>query len=194
MAHLVASDKDDFRRSGSGDGGVENHDAFGGDEAGDVSVDRGGFLARVHPEHTLGRNVFSGSLDQFLEAGGKRGIFLRERLEPVEQRIDHERLEKEHEQQDGQRREPKVKPPAPRRFANNGIGKPNQNDAQNDADELAFGPVPKPRALALHRKAVLPRNPVFVDAGGQLKDIDREDHQRRKDEGLEKALGEFAFG
>src|SRR5215470_19662051 len=122
------------------------------------------------------------------------GIFLRERLELVDQRIDDERLEKENEQQDRQRHEPKVKPPAPRGFANNGIEQPNQNCPQNDANELTLGPVPKPRAPALHGKAVLPRNPVFVDAGGQLKDIDREYYERRKDEGLEKALGESVFG
>ena len=115
-------------------------------------------------------------------------------FEFVEQWIDHQGLEEENEQQDGQRNEPEVKPPALRGFADHGIQKPYQNGAENNTNELAFGPIPKPRSPALDGKAVLPRDPVFVDAGGQLEDIDRENCQRRKEEGLEKALREFVLG
>src|SRR6266702_3355824 len=45
-----------------------------------------------------------------------------------------------------------------------------------------------------HPWTVTPGDPVFVDARGELKDVDRENQKRRKDEGLEEAFGGFAFG
>ena len=194
MAHFVAGHEDDLRRGGSGNGGVQDHDALGGAKAGDVSVDGSGFLAGVHPEHALGRNVDGSALGQFFEAGGERRIFLLERLEFVEERIDHEGLKKVNQQQNGQRNQPKVKPPAARGFADDGIEKPNQNDAEDNGDDLPFAPIPEPGAPTLHGKTVLPRNPVLVDARGQFEDIDGKDNQRRKDEGLERAFREFALG
>src|ERR1700722_8815075 len=103
VTHFVPSDEDNLRRGHLGDGCIPNYDSFRSAESSDVSVEPCCLFARAHPKHPLGGNSLSGALNHLFQAGGKRRVFLRERLEFVEHGIHNQRLKEDKENSNGQR-------------------------------------------------------------------------------------------
>ena len=114
MAHLVAEDKKNLRRGHSRDGGIPNDHALGRAEAGDVGVHLVELGAGVHQEHAALGNILPGALNHSFELGGELRIGVRERRKTEEKRLEHQRLDKDEKDQDGQRAQPGVEPPAAR--------------------------------------------------------------------------------
>src|SRR5437867_3624585 len=193
VAHLVAPNENDLGRVHLCDRRIPHHDALRGAESRHVRIQRRRFLRGPHPEHPLGRNVFSGALHHSLEACGQRSVLLRERLELVKQRVNNERIQEEDKQPDRQRREPEIKPPAARGLADCRIEDPDENGRNDDGDDLPLGPIPEPRAPSLYRNSVRPKYPVLGRSQGQLEDVNRQNQRGRKDDGLKKPPGESSF-
>src|SRR6266852_5889777 len=194
VAHFVAGDVNNLGRVHIGDGGVPDDDALGGAEPGDVGIQGGRFFASAHPEHALGRNVLAGALHHQFESFCERGSFLGEGLKLVEERIDDERLEEEKQKAVRQRNEPKIEPPTAGRPADHAVKDPDEDHANDDGDDFALGPIPKPGSPSLHGEAVGALDPVLIDARGKYEDVNRENQEGRKDQSLDKAPARSSLG
>ncbi len=173
MAHLVSEDHERLRRGHLAHGGVPNDDPLGCAETGDIGVERRGFVAGFHLEHAVGRDVHSSAMHDAFDLGDEFGMMIAERLEFVEHRLDPNRLDEHHEDNDGDQRQPEVKPPAARAAADHGVENPAEKSGEDDAEQQALGPILKPPAPMLDREAVLQADVVSIDVKwkiGQLHD------------------------
>src|SRR5437016_14633259 len=127
-------------------GGVPNDDALGGAEAVDGSIGHDGFVAGLHPEHTLGGNFLAGAAGHALEFGDELQGLGVERFVLVEEGIDHVGRYKHAEEKEWQRNDPEIEPPAARALADNGIENPHEQAANDDGKELGLGPISGPRS------------------------------------------------
>ena len=189
VAHFMTRDENDLWRIHLRDGRVPHDDAFGGAESGYVGVQPGGFLACAHPEHAFRRNVLAGALHHLLEARSQSGVFLLERFEFVEERIDNQRCHENNEEPDRKRDEPEIKPPPARAAADHYVQQPDQDDSNDVGDELTLGPIPCPGAPALYGETVNALHPFLINIGRKTEKRDGSEEEWRVDEGLDEAAG-----
>src|SRR6202008_452114 len=110
---------------------IPDEDALGGAEAVDGSVGGDGLVAGVHPEHALRWNFLAGAAGDALELGDELGSFGRERFVFIEEGIDHIGRYKDAEQQEWQRNDPEIEPPAARALTNDGVENPREQAADD---------------------------------------------------------------
>ncbi len=72
------------------------------------------------------------------------GVMVGERLEFVEQRLDPDRLDDHEENDAGDGCQPEVEPPAAWAEAERGVQPPTDKTRDQQAEQQAFAPVPKP--------------------------------------------------
>src|SRR5260370_12600370 len=121
-------------------------------------------------------------------------MLLTQELEFVEQRIDHQRSDHDHSEENQDRGKPEVQPPASRASPHYGKQDQHKNDTKCCAQELSFGPIPEPRAPALNRLLVVQGKRVPVNAHGQFQNAEGQEKQRDEDQSLNPFLVAGTFG
>ncbi len=165
-------------------GGVPHHDSLGRAEAGDVSVELGRLLAGFHFEHALGRDVHPTTMHDALQIGYQVGMPVSQGFKLVEQWIDPDGLNENHEHDERNRAQPEIEPPASRTAAQRGIEPPSSDAAAEQNERQVLRPVAEPRSPMLHRKPILQSNVVFVGVKRQLNHLKHEEEQRHDDRRL----------
>ncbi len=121
--------------------GVEEHDALGAAEAGEIGVAVRRALGAVHHEEARGGEA--AAREQGFDAGFQRSVF--ERREFVEQRRDHRRVEEQHQQVGAEPEQPDVQPP----LLAHDVHQPQHGEQQRPADQHgergALGQVGEPQ-------------------------------------------------
>src|SRR5258708_18595239 len=140
VTHFVAKIGEDFIGGFLCQSGVPNDDALGSAEAIDGGVDGDGFVAGFHPEHALRRNFLAGTASDALEFGDELRGLGGEEFVFVEERVDHVRRDEDTEQEERQRDDPEMEPPAARALSNDGVENPGEQAADDNGEELDLGP------------------------------------------------------
>ncbi len=181
VAHLVAHDEEQLRLVQALDDRVPQHDPLRGAEAGDVRVQRVGVGALVHLVDAAACNPRA--IGQLQDARLERLVL--HRAERVEQRIDPDRLDDDHEQQERHRRQSGVEPPAAGALAQQEVGNPEKERAGDDADDQRDQRVGEPLLERLVRQAVrVIADELLVVRARQVDDEgqDREDGEVDRDD------------
>ena len=193
VAHFVAEHEKGFRGCRIFDRRVPHDDPFRCAKPGDIGVDLIGLHAGLHQEHALARNRHTRAVHDAFDGRHQIGMRFVERLELIEERINDHGSDKEDEQQDRQRGNPEVKPPAARAAANHAIENPRQQSGDDQKYHLDLGPIPEPRAPVLDGLLVFQGKRMSVDARGQLQDRGGKHQQRDKNHHLNKSHTRSAF-
>ena len=133
-------------------------------------------------------------MDDLLHLREQDGLLSLKRLEGVEQGIDDNRLQKEKRQQDGDRSEPEVEPPAAWAAPNDGIKDRDQQCSHNQRHGLVHDPVTQPWSPALHGEAIGALQGLIPNVGRNSEDGERQEDQGREDDQLQAATRRGAFG
>src|SRR5260370_82708 len=75
--------------------------------------------------------------DELRGLGGEEFVF-------VEERVDHVRRDEDTEQEERQRDDPEMEPPAARALSNDGVENPGEQAADDNGEELDLGPISGP--------------------------------------------------
>src|SRR6266436_1007939 len=194
MSELVAGDEERFAIAGLLQRGIPDNHAFGSPEPGYVGVDLIALFTGAHQENAIPGYRDSGVARQLLNSVHQLGMFLVERFEFVEQRIDDQRIDKNNPQEDGQSGKPEVQPPAPRASPNDGKQNQDEDEREKRAHQFFLGPIPKPRTPALHGLFVTQRQRMPIQAHRQIENVRGQDQQGHEDKGLQPATAGGAFG
>jgi hypothetical protein len=133
-------------------------------------------------------------LRQLRDGLHQRGIFRGERAVIVKQRIDDVRTGDDQQKSDGQHGQPEIKPPAPRTAADQLIKNLAERGENDHAQELFFGPIPKPGGPAFDRLVIEKRQGVPIDADRQFQEIDQYEQRWNENEALQPAFLRAALG
>src|SRR5215472_8287233 len=171
VTHLMAEDKERFRRGGLLDGGVPHHHALGGPEAGYVGIQLVGFLAGLHQEHTLAGDGKTAALRDFFNRLHQLRIALLQRFKLVEERIYNQRGNNEEQHLDRLQDQPEIKPPAPRALADDEDHEPQQRNTKYRGDEQPLGSVAEPGSPSLHGEAVLQADALLVSVQREVQQL-----------------------
>src|SRR5229473_5936593 len=136
-------------------GGIPDHHALRGSQPGHVSVDRVRFPASLHQEDALCWNWNTRMFRKFFNGGNQVRMFVVQRLEFVEQRIDHQRRDHHQSKQNQDRRKPEIQPPAPRTSSHYCEEDQDQNNSKGNIEKFSLAPIPQPRAPALNRLLIM---------------------------------------
>src|SRR5262245_53616926 len=112
----------------------------------------------------------------------------------IEQRLDHHWLDKQQKHENWQRRYPKTQPPAPRAPPDDGVEDPHEHDSNHEFDDLALGPVPKPRAPSLHRLFVVEVETMLEQVQRRARQVEGEQERGYEDGGLNESPVSGGFG
>src|SRR6266446_2771619 len=151
MAEFMPNNKERFVVGGLLERGVPHDDAFGSPEPGYIGIDLVALFTGAHEEDAFPGYRHASVPGQLLNSVHQLGMFLVERLEFVEKRIDDQRIDKNDPQEDGQSGKPEVQPPAPRASPNHGKQNQDEDEREKRAHQFFLGPIPKPRAPMLNR-------------------------------------------
>ena len=133
-------------------------------------------------------------MDDFLHLGEQDGLRACERFEGKEERINDDRLQEEHHQQDWDGSEPEVEPPAARAAPDDEIEYPDQHRANNQHNGLVQDPVACPCCPGLHREPVNALQRLIPNVRDDSKDRNRQQNQGREDDQLHEAVRRDALG
>src|SRR6267154_6218271 len=172
VAHFVAKISEYFIGGFLRDGGVPNNDALGSAEAIDGGVGRDGFVAGFHPEHAVGRDFLAGAAGDALELRDELRGLDREGFVFIEERVDHVGRDEHAEQEERQRDDPEIEPPAAGAPADDGVKNPNEQTADDDGEELGFGPISYPGGPGLDGDFVEFGDRLMKDVEGKLENAD----------------------
>src|SRR5215469_2897734 len=193
MAEFMANDEERFLIRRLLNERVPNHYALRSPQPGDVGIDGVGFPAGFLKEHPLRRNGDPGALRELLNGSDQVRMLPAERLELIEEGIDHQRHDHNDHEQNRHRGKPEKQPPAPRAEAHDREQDEHQDGSNNQADQLLLGPVPEPGAPALYLLLVMQRKPVPIQAHRQVQHVNQEKQQRHEDQSLHPAVLAGAF-
>ena len=194
VAHFVAKIGEDFVGGFLDESGVPDDDALGSAETIDGGVGSDGFVAGLHPEHTLRGNFLSGAAGDALELGDELRGVSGEGLVFIEEGIDYVGRDENAEQKEGQGNCPEVEPPAMRTLSNDGVENPNEQAADDDSDELSLGPIREPGGPGLDGDFVQPQDGFLKEVDRKFENRDGQDEERGKNEGLEETVAGNSFG
>src|SRR5260370_40109590 len=88
VAEFVTDDRQGFGVASLLDGGVPDDHTLGSAEAGDIGIHPIALFAGTHEEDAIARDGNAGVLSEGLNVGDELGMFVVERLELIEQRVD----------------------------------------------------------------------------------------------------------
>ena len=108
-----------------------------------------------------------------------------QRFKAIEERLNDHRLQVHHGDNDGERREPEVQPPAARATANDGVQQPRERDGTNHGDQFAFRPVPEPGRPALDGLIEFSLQMLPEDIGWKVQQVVGNEEQGDEDQGLD---------
>src|SRR6266446_1030938 len=188
VAHFVAKISEYFIGGFLRDSGVPNDDALGSAEAIDGGVCRDGFVAGFHPEHAVGRDFLAGAARDTLELRDELRGFDREGFVFIEERVDHVGRDEHAEQEERQRDDPEIEPPAAGAPADDGVKNPNEQTADDDGEELGFGPISYPGGPGLDGDFVEFGDRLMKDVEGKLENTDDQYEERSENIRLEEAV------
>src|SRR5260370_32856484 len=140
VAHFVAKISEYFIGGFLRDGGVPNNDALGSAEAINGGVGGDGFVAGFHPEHAVGGNLLAGAACDALDLGDELRGLDGEGFVFIEGRVDHVGRDEDAEQEERQRDDPEIEPPAAGTPANYGVKNPNEQTAGDEGGEQGCCP------------------------------------------------------
>src|SRR5437879_8522945 len=188
VAHFVAKISEYFIGGFLRDSGVPNDDALGSAEAIDGGVCRDGFVAGFHPEHAVGRDFLAGAARDALELRDKLRGFDGEAFVFIEERVDHVGRDEHAEQEERQKDDPEIEPPTAGAAADDGVKNPNEQTADDDGQELGFGPISYPRGPGLNGNLVEFRDRLMKDVEGKLENAEGQYEGRSENICLEEAV------
>src|SRR5260370_8508383 len=113
VAEFVTDDRQGFGVASLLDGGVPDDHTLGSAEAGDIGIHPIALFAGTHEEDAIARDGNAGVLSEGLNVGDELGMFVVERLELIEQRVDDPGANEADPEQNGKVGKPKKKPPTP---------------------------------------------------------------------------------
>src|SRR6185437_3050741 len=177
---LVGEDEKDLVIGDAAGGGVPDHNAFGGADAGYIGIETVGLQAGLHQVHAAGRYFDSGAMRNFFKLLGEGGVGLLERLEFVKERVDEQRLGKDGNQHQGQSDEPCNEPVTARPATHHPVEEQKQRHADDERNGERNALILKPPPPALHADAVAAAGLLGEPIEGQA---DEEDGN--KEEGKE---------
>src|SRR5262245_14707442 len=150
MSHLVPHHEEQFVFVEFRDDRVPQDYALGGAEAGDVGVESLSIPALIDLVNAspLDAGAF-GELKNF-----RLKLLVLHRPEFVENRIYPDRLDQNHQNQEGNRQQSVIKPPPPRALFEQQIGNPQKQKSGDDPDQQPFDLIAEPFASRLVRQAV----------------------------------------
>src|SRR6266851_3036270 len=188
VAHFVAKIGKDFIGGFLRESGVPNNDAFRSAEAIYGGVGGDGLVAGFHPEHAVGGNFLAGAARDALELGDELRGLDGERFVFIEERVDHVGRDEDAEQEERQRDDPEIEPPAAGAPADDGVKNPNEQTADDDGEELGFGPIRYPGGPGLDGDFVEFRDRLMKDVEGKLENTDGQYEERSENIRLEEAV------
>src|SRR4029077_11308401 len=121
-------------------------------------------------------------------------MFVLKRFEFKEQWLDHNWLNADHKEIESDAGQQKVKPPTARTAPDDRVENPNDDGAEDERHDFRLCPIPTPRAPALDRLLVLPRQRLAIDFRRQAEHTHSEQKQRRENPGLDKSAMRNALG
>src|SRR5229473_5900078 len=172
VAHFVAKISEDFIGGFLSQGGIPNDDAFRSAEAIYGGVGGDGLVAGFHPEHAVGGNLLAGPACDALELGDELRGLDGEGFVFIKERVDHVGRDEDAEQEERQRDDPEIEPPAAGAPADDGVKNPNEQTADDDGEELGLGPISYPGGPGLDGDFVEFRDRLMKDVEGKLKNAD----------------------
>src|SRR5262245_7446488 len=176
MSHLVPHHEEQFVFVEFRDDRVPKDYALGGAEAGDVGVESFRIFAL--------RDFIDATAFDAGPLGEPKNLRLEllviHRPEFIEERIDPDRLDQDRQKEEGDRKQPGLKPPPARALFEQKVGNPQEQKSDDDPDQQTFELIAEPFAERLVRQAVsmLARKALVV---AQRK-IDREVDDRENGE------------
>src|SRR5260370_344513 len=123
---------------------------------------------REAPDARARRALLSGAAGDALERGDEIGGLGGEWFVFVEKGIDHVGRDEDAEQKERQRDDPKIEPPTARALAYDGIENPGEQGADDDGQELGFGPIGSPGGPGLNGDFVKLGNRFLKKFNGKL--------------------------
>src|SRR5262249_7955688 len=190
---LVREDEKSFLRAHLLQQGVVDDYAFRSPETDHVRVELIGLGTGVHQKHALGRYLETSSARKLRQYERKLWLAPGQRFKLEEPRIDDHRFKKKHQQQNRQRYQPKVKPPAARTPANREKYQQTHDYVKHDDHRTDLAPIEQPGTPALNRLLKVQRKGVPHRMNRQVRKPQEQNKQRNKDKTLQKQVSGFAL-
>src|SRR5260370_15502458 len=130
VAEFVTDDRQGFGVTSLLDGGVPDDHTLGSAETGDIGIHPIALFAGTHEEDAIARDGNVGVPSEGLNVGDELGMFVVERLELVEQRVDDPGANEDDAEQNGKGGKPKKEAPTPETATHDGEQKQGQGERE----------------------------------------------------------------